>query len=155
MPLDQEEVVDIPGLNGEEIIIDLCEQIAQKLRRDCNLRSSDSYVNGYSAEVAVKIHCFGIDTAEVDSTIDAKKLPETVTDGKATETKMETEVTVAHEPDLIAVRERSEQQPPDVESKPTPAEKPAGETAAPQRRRYSGSASRVAGGGAQSADLSD
>ena len=148
MPLDVEEVVDIPGLNGEEIIIDLCEQIAAKLRRDCNLRSQDSYVNGYTAKVKVEIHCFGIDTADVEATIEAAKSPETKVEGKPVETTMETEIEVKHEPDLKAVRERSDLPDPDVESKPTPPEKPAGEKAAPQRRRY-GSAPRVAGGGAQ------
>lgn len=146
--LQEEEVVEISGLSGEEVIIDLCEQIAAKLRRDCNLRSSDCYVNGYSAEVTVKVHCFGIDTADVEQTITAKKEPEVKVQGKPTETTMETEINIEHEPNLKAVRDRSDLPDPDVELKPQASEKPGGEKATPQRRRYSGSTPRVAGGGA-------
>jgi hypothetical protein len=150
MPLDTEEVVDIPGLSGEEIIIDLCEQIAFKLRRDCNLRSSDSYVNGYSAEIpSIKIHCYGIDQADVELTgLTVGKKPEQLTEGVAKITDMETEVKVAHEPDLQAVRRRSDQDPPDVESKDR--DKPADITKGAQPRRYGASKTRVAGGGAGS-----
>lgn len=151
MPLQEEQVVDIPGLSGEEIIVDLCEQIASKLRNDCNLRPSDSYVNGYSAVVTVKISCYGIDTAEVETTVEAKSTPAVKTEGDETKTEVETEVVVAHEPDLTAVRERSEQTAPDVEQKSQPAsDTKDGE--GPARRRYGSKPARVAGGGAGSFD---
>lgn len=152
MPLQEEQVVAIPGLSGEEIIVDLCEQIASRLRNDCNLRPSDSYVNGYSASVTVKISCYGIDTAEVETTMQTKLTPAVKTEGEETKTEVEAEVVVAHEPDLTAVRERSEQTAPDVEQKSQPAPD-AKEGEGPARRRYGTTKpARVAGGGAGSFD---
>lgn len=141
--LQDEQVVDIPGLNGEEIIVDLCEQIAGKLRRDCNLRHSDNYVNGYSADVTVKIRCFGIDTAEVEMKVPVEKIPAVKTAGQPMVTEHEIEIAVAHEPDLEAVRERSEQTASNVEKKRDDDETAEKEEKTPARRRY---APRVAGG---------
>lgn len=147
MALQEEQVVDIPGLNGEEIITDLLEQVAGKLRRDCNLRQSDSYVNGYSAEITVKIHCYGIDTAEVDSTLHVQKHPPAKVAGPEKTTEVESEIRVAHEPDLSAVRERSQQTAPDVEHVPEPLDGSEREIKKPARRSYG---KPVANGGAGS-----
>lgn len=154
MALDVEQVVDIPGLSGEEIIIDLCEQVAAKLRNDCNLRGADSYVNGYSAVVTVKISCYGIDTAEVDQTLNVKSIPTDKTDGPEKKVELEDEIIVKHEDDLTAVRARSDQRPPDVESKANEEPAKPGDAKGTQRRRY-GSAPRVAAGGAQDIELPD
>lgn len=152
MALQDEQVVDIPGLSGEEIIIDLMEQLSSRLRRDCNLRPSDSYINGYSAEVSIKLHCFGIDTADVESTVQVKNTPLVKTEGCENNVSFETEITVAHEPDLTAVRERSQQEAPDVENKPT-QETASQNNQEPHKRRYgSVKPPRVAGGGAGSFD---
>lgn len=157
MPLDVEEVVDIPGLSGEEIIVDFCEQLAARLRRDCNLRPADSYVNGYSAEITgLKLKLYGIDTAEVEiQSLTVGKQPAQLVEGTEVVTTVETDLVVAHEPDLVAVRERSQQEAPEVESVPAvPAETAAVKTEAPQRRRYSGGKpARVASGGAESVIL--
>ena len=56
----------VEPLTGEEIIIDLCEQIASKLRKDCNLREADSYQSGYSAKVTIHLEAYGMDVAPVD-----------------------------------------------------------------------------------------
>lgn len=152
MALQDEQVVDIPGLNGEEIITDLCDQIAGKLRKDCNLRPQDSYVNGYSAEVTVKVHCFGIDTAEVESKFHASKAPTEKIEGAHKTKIVESEIHVAHEPDLTLVRERSEQTAPNVERKhlALDAEEKQEEAPAPSKRKYG--SPRTAAGGAGSFD---
>jgi hypothetical protein len=59
----------VEPLTGEEIIIDLCSQIAEKLRRDCNLRGTDSYAGGYSAKVTVHVEAYGIDTVTVEAKV--------------------------------------------------------------------------------------
>jgi len=153
MPLEVDEVVDIPGLTGEEIIVDLCEQIKNKLRRDCNLRPADSYINGYSAEISVKIQCYGIDTAQVETTISATKEPPSEAGTKPV-LEVTEQVIIAHEPDLEAVRDRSALEAPQLEKNDTPAPSaPEGEKAQePSRRQYGQRTHRVAGGGAGSFD---
>lgn len=150
--MTDEQVLDIPGLSGEEIIVDLCEQIASKLRMDCNLRGADSYVNGYTAEVTLKIRCFGIDTAETDVTVKASTVPAQKASGAEKVTEVSTDLKVAHEADLQAVRERSGQTAPDVENK---SNETAQEKAGSNRRRYSATSPKAAVGGAGDEDLSD
>jgi hypothetical protein len=59
----------VEPLSGEEIIVDLCALLADKLRKDCNLRESDSYSGGYSAKVTVHLEAYGMDTATVDAEV--------------------------------------------------------------------------------------
>jgi hypothetical protein len=93
----------VEPLTGEEVIIDLCAQIAEKLRSDCNLRASDSYQGGYSARATVHVECYGMDTATVDVQ---------VTTGKPQENPdelIDITIEVPVETALDQVRERSEQ----------------------------------------------
>jgi hypothetical protein len=153
MALQEEEVVDIPGLSGEEIITDLCEQIAAQLRRDCNLRPQDSYVNGYSAEVKLKVHCYGIDAADVEMTLTAKKTPPEKTDGPEKTVEIDAEVEVAHEPNLKDVRQRSGLPEPGVEQQRDEHGAPVDQAKeAPTQRRYGTRKAPVASGGARDFD---
>lgn len=68
-PVQQQEGGYTEPLSGTEIINDLCDIIGQKLSRDCHLRSVDGYAGGYSAEISVKITCYGLDTATVSTKI--------------------------------------------------------------------------------------
>jgi hypothetical protein len=53
-------------LNREEVIHDFCSQIADRLRRDCNLRESDSYIYGYSGTATIHLDLFGMDRVAVE-----------------------------------------------------------------------------------------
>jgi hypothetical protein len=93
----------VEPLSGEEIVVDLCSQIAQKLRNDCNLRESDAYSGGYMAKVAIHLEAYGMDTVEVKAQITtgtAQGNPDELID---------TTYEIAAEPALNKVRERSDQ----------------------------------------------
>jgi hypothetical protein len=93
----------VEPLTGEEIITDLCCLLADKLRKDCNLRDADSYQGGYSAKVTVHLEAYGMDTANVDVEVAAGKPkddPDEVID---------TTLDVPAEAALDQVRERSDQ----------------------------------------------
>lgn len=109
-----ESIEAIAGLSGEEVIEDLLVQIGNKLRQDCNLRVSDNYTGGYSATVQVKLSLYGMDTAEVEVPVIAKKATEIPQD-EATAVKIDEAIEVAYEENLDAVRERSQQPKPNVE----------------------------------------
>jgi hypothetical protein len=128
----------VEPLTGEEIIIDLCSQIADRLRKDCNLRDSDSYPSGYSAKVTVHVEAYGMDQATVDMSLSvgaAQADPSTVID---------TEIEVPVETALDQVRERSDQ--------PIPTLSMEEGVAVIKPRRYVRPA-RLAGGGAMAEKL--
>jgi hypothetical protein len=96
----------VEPLTGEEIIIDLCSQLAEKLRQDCNLRETDSYENGYSAKITVHLEAFGLDTAAVDVEVSAGNQqgnPENPDE------LLDTTYEIPAETSLNKVRERSDQ----------------------------------------------
>ena len=132
----------IPALSGEEIVVDLCSLIAEKLRSDCNLRPIDGYAGGYKATVKIHLEAFGLDQATVDYTVEADE----TTSGQDTENPVDltepdvlidTEVEVPVEPDLSLVRERGQQPTPDFEIKPAVEITEEGPVGQPQKRRYS------------------
>lgn len=102
----------VEGLTGEEIINDLLEQIAAKLRGDCNLREMDAYTGGYEGTAKIHLKLHGLDTAEVKldiplGTPDDAEYPEV---GELPiETEVDAEIDVKLEPRLNLVRERSGQ----------------------------------------------
>jgi hypothetical protein len=59
----------VEGLTGEEIIVDVLEQVAERLRADCNLRDTDAYAGGYDGWVEVHLNLRGLDLAKVDSKV--------------------------------------------------------------------------------------
>lgn len=102
----------VEPLTGEEIITDACVQLAEHLRRDCNLRDTDSYEGGYSAKIKVSLYLYGMDTVAVDVEMAAGAPTGGVYDGPDRVT--ETEFEVPQEQALNLVRERSEQPVPTV-----------------------------------------
>lgn len=93
----------VEPLSGEEIVVDLCSQIAAKLRADCNLRETDAYSGGYMAKVTVHIEAYGMDTATVDATISTGKQQENPDE------LLDTTYEIPVEEALNKVRERSDQ----------------------------------------------
>jgi hypothetical protein len=121
----------VEPVSGEEIVIDLCAQIAEKLRADCNLRESDAYSGGYMAKVSIHLEAYGMDTATVDAQ---------VATGKAQENPdelVDTTYEVPVEPALNKVRERSGQ--------PVPTLSNEGGQQVVKPRRYVRSAAKVTG----------
>ena len=109
----------VPALNGEEIVLDLCAIIAEKLRSDCNLRQIDGYSGGYKASVKIHIECFGLDTATVDYPIEVDEtIPDPQNVLEEPDDVIDVELEVPVEADLSLVRERSNQIAPDFEAKP-------------------------------------
>ena len=97
------ETTVVTGLNGTEIIEDFLNQIRTKLRRDCNLRDSDSYTKGYSAKVSYKLELYGVDTTVVESEAEIVK-----GDAGGTEViPVIGEITIPIEDQLNVVRERA------------------------------------------------
>jgi hypothetical protein len=68
------EPVAIPGrINGTSIIDDLCDRIAEKLAKNCDLRAVDSY-SGYAAKVRIELQLLDIDPVEVSVEVAAGKI---------------------------------------------------------------------------------
>jgi len=133
----------VEPLSGEEVVIDLCSQIADKLRQNCDLRPVDAYGGGYAAQVSIRVQAFGMDTAEIVTEVNVGKLKENLDPEKDREVK--TIVDVPVEPALDHVRQRSEQQVPTLtteEGRPTI-----------KQRRYLRKGSVPQGGGATGEEL--
>jgi hypothetical protein len=95
----------VEALSGEEVIIDLCSQLAERLRRDCNLRPSDAYPSGYRGNIRVHLELFGMDQVSVEA-----EIPISVGKPEGTADRViDEEVEIAQEPALNLVRERSDQ----------------------------------------------
>lgn len=70
------EPVAVPGrISGAAIIDDLCNRIAEKLSRGCDLRQTDSY-SSYSARVTVELSLVDVDTTQVSQQITVGNRPE-------------------------------------------------------------------------------
>ena len=97
------ETTVVTGLNGTEIIEDFLNHIRTKLRRDCNLRDSDSYTRGYSAKVNYKLELYGMDTTPVEQeVVIGTENPE-----ETEKVPVVGEIIIPVEPELNIVRERS------------------------------------------------
>ena len=107
-----EELEQQVGLSGEEVIRDVVDQISRKLRRDCNLRGSDSYDYGYSGTISIRLKLYGLDDVSSDHSVEVKGGH---IQGEPIE-EADSEVTIEREPDLDVVRERSNQPEPTVEA---------------------------------------
>ena len=103
------EATMIEGLSGVEIIDDILAQTKRKLQTSCNLREADSYGQGYSAEVTVKIKTYAMDVQEEEFAVSIlAKFPPPVASETVTVTPVEVNetLTIPQELDLDAVRER-------------------------------------------------
>ena len=103
----------VEGLTGEEVINDLLDQVAEKLRGDCNLREMDAYTGGYDGSVKVHLKLHGLDTAEIKTEISviAPATEDFPVDGESPviDTEVDAEIEIPLEPRLNIVRERSGQ----------------------------------------------
>ncbi len=108
-----EEQDYVEGLNGDEIINDVLDQVEAKLRGDCNLRATDAYDGGYDGWVEVHLNLRGLDTAEVKQKIVVGAPISTATAASAgtplKETTVNARVEIPLEERLNLVRERSGQ----------------------------------------------
>ena len=104
----------VEGLTGEEIINDVLDQVAEKLRNNCNLREADAYTGGYEGTVDVHLKLRGFDLAEVKVKVEVKRPAETEQSGEIEETELDEHVEIALEPRLNLVRERSGQEIPSL-----------------------------------------
>lgn len=93
----------VTGLNGTEIIEDFLNHLRTRLRRDCNLRDSDSYTRGYSAKGSYTLELYGVDVTEVKSDFEIGFSDP----GETDKTFVEGTVDIPQELELNAVRERS------------------------------------------------
>lgn len=102
----------VEGLSGEEIINDVLEQVASRLRNNCNLRLIDCYMGGYEGTVEVHLKLHGFDLTEIKSSI-AVSVPASPacagTGGEIQHTEITEHVEIPLEPRLNLVRERSDQ----------------------------------------------
>ena len=125
----------IEGLSGSEIVDDVLAQIKRKLLTSCNLRDSDSYGQGYSAEIKISMKMYGMDATPDEFAINIvpKALPPVSTDELVvTPFDVTEDLTIPQELDLEAVRERTK------EPDPLPPVDPTEENRMPARlkRKY-------------------
>ena len=99
----------VEGLTGEEIINDVLEQVAAKLRNNCDLRETDAYTGGYEGTVDIHLKIHGFDLAEVKTSIQVSAPAVAQQLGEIKETAIEAHVDIPVEPHLNLVRERSGQ----------------------------------------------
>jgi hypothetical protein len=123
----------VEPLSGEEIVLDCCTQLAEKLRADCNLRPSDAYSGGYYAKITIHLEAYGMDVSTVDTQFTAGKQQDNPDE------LLQTELEIPVEPALNMVRKRSDQ--------PVPTLSDEGGEPQVHQRRYVRGAQKVQGGG--------
>lgn len=122
----------VQGLSGEEILYDVLDQVEKALRKDCNLRPTDSYGQGYSGKVEIHLKLIALDTTSVDVTAAVATSPALAASAEAaakeaaenagpkgagdqqmnqtsTDVEVKETIEIPVEGDLNAVRERSDQ----------------------------------------------
>jgi hypothetical protein len=63
------EPITIPGrISGTGVIDDLCNRIAEKLARSCDLRAIDAY-SGYTAKVTIELQLLDVYPCEVTAVV--------------------------------------------------------------------------------------
>jgi hypothetical protein len=122
----------VEPISGEEIVIDLCALIAEKLRSDCNLRPADAYSGGYYAKISIHLEAYGMDTATVEAEIASGKQQDNPDE------LLSTTLEIPVEPALNIVRERSDQ--------PVPTLTNEGGVPEVRQRRYVRREGKVQGG---------
>jgi hypothetical protein len=121
------EVVAVPGaISGSAIIDDVCDRIAEKLARDCNLRPLDCY-SGYSASVSVTLQLHDVYPVETSAVVEIGTV-----DAAQPSTRIAMNVPVLAADSLEA---RAGIEPPSLERPIDGAGAPA-EAQVPQRRQY-------------------
>lgn len=111
----------VEGLSGTEIIEDIVNQVKRTLMTSCDLRDSDSYGQGYSAEIKISLKMYGMDAVpgEFMVQIPAKADPPVSTEQVTViPLQIEQNINIPQEENLEAVRERMKEEPPIPEAKP-------------------------------------
>ena len=101
--------VMVEGLSGSEIIADVLDQIKRKLSYSCNLRDSDSYGQGYSASIEIKLKLYAMDVTEDSFTVEIPvkvEIPVSTEAVTVTPVEVEEKLEIPQELDLESVRER-------------------------------------------------
>jgi hypothetical protein len=117
----------ITGLSGTEIIKDVLSQIEARLKKDCNLRGSDAYSRGYSANIQINLELYGLDKTPIEADIRIGKV-EDDTEIEVVHEKIE----IKQEEDLTVVRDRI----PEEKHEPENNLEMDGEGQLPARRTY-------------------
>jgi hypothetical protein len=123
----------VEGLSGGEIIDDILSQIKRKLQNSCDLRDSDSYGQGYSGTIEIKLKLHAMDNipAEFSVNIPAKAEPPVTTETVVVTPMVITEtIEIPQELDLEVVRERTK------EPDPLPPPDETEEARMPQRLKW-------------------
>jgi hypothetical protein len=97
------------GLSGTEVIDDILAQIRRKLITSCDLRDADSYGQGYSGTIEIKLKLHAMDNipAEFSVNIPAKAEPPVTTETVVvTPLEITETIEIPQELDLEIVRER-------------------------------------------------
>lgn len=113
----------VEALSGTEIVEDVLAQIRRKLMGSCDLRDSDSYGGGYSAEITIKMKMYSMDVRQEEFVvaIPAKELPPVTTEEViVTPFDVNETLEIAQEEDLEIVRERTKE--PALEPEAVPEE---------------------------------
>ena len=125
----------VEGLSGTEIIDDVIAHVKRKLMTSCDLRDSDSYGQGYSGTIEIKLKLHAMDNlpAEFSIAIQPKVEPPVSTETTiVTPLELTETIEIPQELDLEVVRERTK------EPAPLPLADETEESRMPQRlkRKY-------------------
>ena len=99
----------VEGLSGTEIIDDVIAHVKRKLMTSCDLRDSDSYGQGYSGTIEIKLKLHAMDNlpAEFSIAIQPKVEPPVSTETTiVTPLELTETIEIPQELDLEVVRER-------------------------------------------------
>ena len=99
----------VEGLSGTEIIDDVLAHVKRKLQTSCDLRDSDSYGQGYSGTIEIKLKLHAMDNlpAEFSIAIQPKVEPPVSTETTiVTPLELTETIEIPQELDLEVVRER-------------------------------------------------
>jgi hypothetical protein len=102
----------VEGLSGTEIINDVVEHVRRKLQTSCDLREADSYGQGFSANIEIKLKLYAMDVipAEFSIAIQPKVEPPVSTETTiVTPLELTETIEIPQELDLEVVRERTKE----------------------------------------------
>ena len=102
----------VEGLSGTEIIDDVIAHVKRKLMTSCDLRDSDSYGQGYSGTIEIKLKLHAMDNlpAEFSIAIQPKVEPPVSTETTiVTPLELTETIEIPQELDLEVVRERTKE----------------------------------------------
>ena len=102
----------IEGLSGTEIVNDILDQIKRKLQTSCDLRDTDSYGQGFSASIEIKLKIYAMDVISSEFSIEIKpkaEPPVSTEEMLVTPVEVVEKIEIPQELDLEVVRERQKE----------------------------------------------